>query len=42
MDDLVLRIVVFALVGLVSGFVSSLFGIGGGTVRVPIFSIASS
>ncbi len=30
MDDLVLRIVVFALVGLVSGFVSGLFGIGGG------------
>ena len=40
MDDLVLRIVVFALVGRVSGFVSSVFGIGGGTVRVPIFSIA--
>jgi uncharacterized membrane protein YfcA len=37
MDDLVLRIVIFAIVGLVSGLISGLFGIGGSTVRLPIF-----
>ncbi len=37
MDDLVLRIIIFAIVGLVSGFLSGLFGIGGSTVRLPIF-----
>jgi len=37
MEELVLRIVVFALVGAVSGFLSGLFGIGGGIVRLPIF-----
>ncbi len=37
MDDLVLRIIIFAVVGLFTGFISGLFGIGGGTVRIPIF-----
>ena len=30
MDDVVLRIAVFVVVGLVSGYLSGLFGIGGG------------
>jgi len=37
MDDLLLRIIIFAVVGLASGFFAGLFGIGGGTVRMPIF-----
>jgi uncharacterized membrane protein YfcA len=37
MDGIVERIGVFALVGLFSGFVSGLFGIGGGIVRIPLF-----
>ena len=37
MDGVVERIGVFALVGLGSGFVSGLFGIGGGIVRIPLF-----
>lgn len=37
MDELVDRIAVFALAGLGSGFVSGLFGVGGGIVRVPLF-----
>jgi uncharacterized membrane protein YfcA len=38
MDGILDRIVVFAVVGVVSGFASGLFGIGGGIVRVPIFT----
>jgi uncharacterized membrane protein len=37
MDGVVERIGVFALVGVGSGFVSGLFGIGGGIVRIPLF-----
>ena len=37
MDGMVERIGIFALVGLGSGFVSGLFGIGGGIVRIPLF-----
>ena len=32
-----MRVVAFVLVGLASGFLSGLFGIGGGIVRIPIF-----
>jgi len=38
MDGNLERIVVFAVVGLASGFASGLFGIGGGIVRIPIFT----
>jgi uncharacterized protein len=37
MDGVLERIIAFALVGLGSGFVSGLFGIGGGIVRIPLF-----
>ena len=37
MDEVLLRIIVFAGVGLVSGFFAGLFGIGGGTIRMPLF-----
>jgi uncharacterized protein len=37
MDDAVLRIAVFVLVGLGSGYLSGLFGVGGGIVRIPLF-----
>ena len=37
MDGVIERIIVFALVGLGSGFASGLFGIGGGIVRIPLF-----
>jgi uncharacterized protein len=37
MEAIIERIAAFVLLGLASGFVSGLFGIGGGTVRIPIF-----
>src|SRR5262249_25228366 len=37
MEEIVVRLGAFALVGLASGFASGLFGIGGGIVRIPIF-----
>jgi len=36
-NDLVVRLAVFALVGLVVGYLSGLFGMGGGILRIPIF-----
>src|SRR5262249_11253655 len=36
-EEIVVRLGAFALVGLASGFASGLFGIGGGIVRIPIF-----
>ena len=32
----IVQLVIFALIGLVSGFLSGLFGIGGGSVRIPL------
>ena len=37
MDDLLLRLLVFAVVGIVSGYAAGLFSIGGGVIRIPIF-----
>jgi uncharacterized protein len=37
MEDLIGRIIVFVLVGLGSGFLSGLFGVGGGIIRIPVF-----
>src|SRR5262245_13318014 len=37
MEDLVIRSVVFASVGAATGFLSGLFGVGGGIIRFPIF-----
>jgi uncharacterized membrane protein YfcA len=37
-DGILDRIVVFALAGLGSGFISGLFGVGGGIVRIPVFA----
>lgn len=36
-SELLLRIGAFALLGVVTGFLSGLFGIGGGIVRIPLF-----
>ena len=36
-DDLLLQLALFAAVGLAIGFLSGLFGIGGGIVRIPVF-----
>jgi uncharacterized membrane protein YfcA len=40
MDGIVERIIVFALVGLFSGSVSGLFGIGGASLEFPCLSIS--
>lgn len=37
MDDLPLRLAVFAAVGLATGYISGLFGMGGGIIRIPVF-----
>jgi uncharacterized membrane protein YfcA len=37
MNDIVVRLAVFAVVGLVIGYVSALFGMGGGIIRIPVF-----
>lgn len=35
-----LQFIIFALIGLISGFLSGLFGIGGGSVRIPLLVMA--
>lgn len=37
MEDLFLRFIVFAIAGLVIGYLSGFFGIGGGILRIPVF-----
>jgi uncharacterized membrane protein YfcA len=37
MEDLFLRFIVFAIAGLVIGYLSGFFGIGGGILRIPLF-----
>jgi uncharacterized membrane protein YfcA len=37
MDEVLLRLAVFAAVGIASGFVAGLFSIGGGIIRIPVF-----
>jgi uncharacterized protein len=37
MEDPAMRIAVFVAVGLGSGFLFGLFGVGGGIIRIPIF-----
>ncbi len=34
------QIIVFSLIGLVAGFMSGMFGIGGGSVRIPLLNLA--
>ena len=34
------QIIIFSLIGLVAGFMSGMFGIGGGSVRIPLLNLA--
>lgn len=36
----ILQIIVFSLIGLFTGFLSGLFGIGGGSVRIPLLALS--
>jgi len=38
--ELIIQIIIYLCIGLVSGFMSGMFGIGGGSVRIPLLNLA--